>query len=154
MYKRQFHYLGYAETDSRVTQASDLTHWHVIYGFDNPILSTDRVVDPAGPRAYPLNAPIVNVSGADVLTAAQVAPFTPATGANPPAGGYNSNFFSGRVYDPQAEYTDDETVTIVFAGYNTPQPSNNLGDYRTIGRFQVRFPAGYVARTQERDGEE
>jgi hypothetical protein len=41
-------------------------------------------------------------------------------------------------------YTDEHTVTIVFAGYNTPQPSNNLGDYRTIGRFQVRFPDGYL----------
>jgi len=37
-------------------------------------------------------------------------------------------------------------VTIVFAGYNTPQPSNNLADYRSIGGFQVQFPAGYVAR--------
>jgi hypothetical protein len=34
----------------------------------------------------------------------------------------------------------------LIAGYNTPQPSNNLGDYRTIGRFQVRFPEGYVER--------
>jgi len=40
-------------------------------------------------------------------------------------------------------------VTIVFAGYNTPQPSNNLGDYRTIGRFQLRFPEGYIARGSE-----
>ena len=46
-------------------------------------------------------------------------------------------------------YTDEHTVTIVFAGYNTPQPSNNLGDYRTIGRFQVRFPDGYLARTDQ-----
>jgi len=52
----------------------------------------------------------------------------------------------GRVYDPQATYSGDDTVTIVFAGYDTPQPSNNLGDYRTIGRFQLRFPHGYVAR--------
>jgi hypothetical protein len=80
----------------------------------------------------------VNVLDADALTAAQVEPFVPV----PPA--YNTNFFSGRVYDPQAVFTDSETLTIVFAGYNTPQPSNNLGDYRTIGRFQVQFPAGYV----------
>jgi hypothetical protein len=80
----------------------------------------------------------VNVSGADALTATQVAPFVPVPG------GYNSNFFSGRVYDPQAVYTDRRTVTIVFAGCNTPQPSNNLGDYRTIGRFQLQFPEGYV----------
>jgi hypothetical protein len=135
-----FHFLGYAETDARVSQPTDLLHWHVVYGFDNPILSTDKVTDPAGPRPYPLNPPVVNVTGADALTPAQVAPFTPVPG------GYNSNFFSGRVYDPQALYTDRRTVTIVFAGYNTPQPSNNLGDYRTIGRFQVRFPEGYVER--------
>jgi hypothetical protein len=42
-------------------------------------------------------------------------------------------------------------VTIVFAGYNTPQPSNNLGDYRTIGRFQLRFPEGYVSPFDDRD---
>ena len=61
----------------------------------------------------------------------------------PPAEGVTTNFFSGRVYDPQAVYTDERTVTIVFAGYNTPQPSNNLGDYRSIGRFQLCFPSGY-----------
>jgi hypothetical protein len=33
----------------------------------------------------------------------------------------------------------------VFAGYNTPQPSNNLGDYRSIGRFQLHVPRGYFA---------
>jgi len=51
-------------------------------------------------------------------------------------------------YDPQATVTDYSTVTIVFAGYNTPQPSNNLGDDRTIGRFQLRFPDGYFAPPQ------
>ena len=134
-----FHFIGYAETVSPVTQASDLLNWRVINALDNPILSTDTVTDPSGPRPYPANAAVVNVTGADALTPAQVAPFTPVPG------GYNSNFFSGRVYDPQALYTDDETVTIVFAGYNTPQPSNNLGDYRTIGRFQLKFPEGYIS---------
>ncbi len=143
-----FHFLGYAETDNRVIGPKDLLKWHVVNGLDNPILSTDTVTDPSGPRPYPLNPPIVNVHGADALTAAQVAPFTPPVAMSPlvtPPGGYNSNFFSGRVYDPQTLYTDPETVTIVFAGYNTPQPSNNLGDYRTIGRFQLKFPAYYVA---------
>ncbi|WOJ90939.1 hypothetical protein RZS28_06540 [Methylocapsa polymorpha] len=134
-----FHFIGYAETTNRVTRPSDLLSWRVVNGLDNPILSTDTVTDPSGPRPYPLNPPIVNVSGADALSAAQVAPFAPV------AGGYNSNFFSGRVYDPQALYTDSQTVTIVFAGYDTPQPSNNLGDYRSIGRFQVQFPRYYIA---------
>jgi hypothetical protein len=67
---------------------------------------------------------------------------------------YNTNFFSGRVYDPQAIVTNNSsTVTIVFAGYNTPQPSSNLGDYRTIGRFQVQFPAGYLSRPGHVDGD-
>jgi hypothetical protein len=134
-----FHFIGYAETDEPVRKPGDLLKWHVIKGFDNPILSTNKVVDPAGPRPYPLNAPLVNVSGADALSAAQVAPYVP------PGAGFTTNFFSGRVYDPQAVYTNERTVTIVFAGYNTPQPSNNLGDYRTIGRFQLRFPEGYFA---------
>jgi hypothetical protein len=134
-----FHFIGYAETDARVKSPADLLAWHVVNGFDNPILSTDTVIDPASGRQYPANMPIVNVLGADALTLSEIAPFVPVTG------GYNSNFFSGRVYDPQAIYTDSKVVTIVFAGYNTPQPSNNLGDYRSIGRFQVQFPAGYVA---------
>jgi hypothetical protein len=150
-----FHYIGYAETKNVVNTASDLLTWTVINALDNPILSTDTVTDPSVPpsgRPYPLNSPIVNVTGADALTPAQVAPFTPATAAPPlvtPPGGYNSNFFSGRVYDPQALYTNATTVTIVFAGYNTPQPSNNLGDYRTIGRFQLQVPAGYFKRPGE-----
>ena len=133
-----FHFIGYAETTSAVSQPSDLLSWTLINRFDNPILSTDTVTDPVAHVTYPANPPLIDVTGADVLTAAQVAPWVPPTG-------HNTNFFSGRVYDPQAIVTDSSTVTIVFAGYNTPQPSSNLGDYRTIGRFQVRFPVGYVA---------
>jgi hypothetical protein len=143
-----FHFTGYAETVNAVNQVSDLLKWTVIYGLDNPILSTDTVTDPTGPRPYPLNPPLVNVSRFDALTAKQVFPFVPPQPSSPlviPPWGYNSNFFSGRVYDPQVVYTDEQTVTIIFAGYNTPQPKNNLGDYRTIGRFQLRFPAGYIA---------
>jgi hypothetical protein len=143
-----FHFVGYAETKNRVTAPADLLDWRIVYDLDHPILSTDTVTDPATHRPYPLTAPVVNVHGADVLTAAQFAPWTSPTPAAPivtPVGGYNSNFFSGRVYDPQAVYTDEKTVTIVFAGYNTPQPSSNLGDYRTIGRVQLRVPAGYFA---------
>jgi hypothetical protein len=76
-------------------------------------------------------------------------PPNPAAPIVIPPGGYNSNFFSGRVYDPQALYTDDHTLTIVFAGYNTPQPSNNLGDYRTIGRFQLQVAPGYFKRPND-----
>jgi hypothetical protein len=79
-----FHFIGYAETDKKVTGPSDLLSWHVVNGLDNPILSTDTVTDPSGPRPYPLHLPVLNVSGADVLTPAQVAPFVPATSPYPP----------------------------------------------------------------------
>jgi hypothetical protein len=139
-----FHFIGYAETVNAVNSPSDLLSWTVINGFDNPILSTDTVSDPATGQTYPAHHPLIDVTGADLLTAAQVAPWVP------PAG-HNTNLFSGRVYDPQAIYTDSTTVTIVFAGYNTPQPSSNLADYRTIGRFQVQYPAGYVKPFPEGD---
>jgi hypothetical protein len=139
-----FHFLGYAETANAVESPSDLLSWTVIFGFDNPILSTDTVTDPVAGVTYPAHPPLINVTGADVLTPAQVAPWVP------PAG-FNTNFFSGRAYDPQAIPVDDRTVTVVFAGYNTPQPSSNLGDYRTIGRFQLRFPDGYFASGEDED---
>jgi hypothetical protein len=132
-----FHFIGYAETTNVVKSPSDLLSWTIIKGFDNPILSTDTVTDPVAHVTYPANPPVVSVTNADALTGTQVSPWVAS-------GGYNTNFFSGRVYDPQAIYTDLSTVTIVFAGYNTPQPSSNLGDYRTIGRFQLQFPIGYV----------
>ena len=47
-----FHFMGYAETDNPVRQPSDLLKWHVVRGFDNPILSRDTVVDPATNTKY------------------------------------------------------------------------------------------------------
>jgi hypothetical protein len=141
-----FHFIGYAETVAEVYSPSDLLSWTVIYGFDNPILSTDTVTNPATGTKYPANPPLIDVTGVNLLTPTQVSPWVPPDG-------YNKNFFSGRLYDPQANYTDGSTVTIVFAGYNTPQPSSNLGDYRTIGRFQLRFPAGYVAPPRRNNGD-
>jgi len=145
-----FHFIGYAETATAVSSPSDLLKWTVINGLDNPILSTDTVTDysvtPAPGWAYPHSTPVINLTGVNLLTPAQVLPWTAPTPSAPivtPPGGYTSNFFSGRVYDPQAVYTDNQTLTIVFAGYNTPQPSNNLGDYRSIGRFKLQVPNGY-----------
>jgi hypothetical protein len=146
-----FHFIGYAETVAEVDRPSDLLKWTVIYGFDNPILSTDTVTDPGPPSVkYPTNRPLIDFTGIDVLTPAQVSPWAPPT-VNGTT--YNTNFFSGRLYDPQAIVTDGSTVTIVFAGYNTPQPSSNLGDYRTIGRFQLRFPTSYVAPPPRNNGD-
>ncbi|HLW93527.1 MAG TPA: hypothetical protein VKS78_19800, partial [Roseiarcus sp.] len=67
-----FHFIGYAETLHPVAQPEDLLEWRVINGFDNPILSTDTVTDTSSGQTYPANPPIVNVTGADALTPAQV----------------------------------------------------------------------------------
>jgi len=134
-----FHFVGYAETKAIVTKPSDLLAWTIVNGLDNPILSTDTLTNPVTSISYPANQPLVNVTGADKLNSNQVLPFDATKYP-----GYATNFFSGRVYDPQAVITDNETVTVVFAGYNTPQPSLNLGDYRSIGRIQLKFPADYV----------
>jgi hypothetical protein len=48
-----FHYIGYAETMKVVKTANDLLQWTVMNALDNPILSTDTVTDPSGPRPYP-----------------------------------------------------------------------------------------------------
>ena len=69
-----FHFLGYAETVGGVESPSDLQNWTVINGFDNPILSTDTVTDPVAHVTYPAKPPLVDVTGADVLTPAQVSP--------------------------------------------------------------------------------
>jgi hypothetical protein len=143
-----FHFVGYAETTNVVNGASDLLSWNIVHGFDNPIISTDTLTDPVSHQVYPANAPLVNVAGVDGLTPGQVAPFNAASYP-----GYVTNFFSGRVYDPQAVITDNETVSVIFAGYNTPQPSLNLGDYRSIGRIQLKFPAGYVKSPTSEDSE-
>ena len=67
--------------------------------------------------------------------------------------GYVTNFFSGRVYDPQAVITDSKTVSVIFAGYNTSKPSQNLGDYRSIGRVQLNFPEGYLKSARDEDSD-
>jgi len=110
-----FHYIGYAES-------TDLIHWTVINGINNPIAS----VFPA----------TVNVDANGV----------PATGngtqlatipASTPAVGNTLGFFAGRVYAPSGTQFDSKDITVVFAGYHTQKPKNGLGDYRTIGRVSL-----------------
>jgi len=138
-----FHFIGYAETVNPVKQPSDLLSWKVINGLDNPILSTDTVTDPSGPRPYPLYPPVVNVSGADALTPTQVFPFVPPVVKPPlvtPPGGYNLNFFSGRVYDPRRKNDHDCLCWLQHA--TAKQQSGRLSH---VGRFQLRVPAGYFS---------
>jgi hypothetical protein len=105
-----FHYIGYAES-------TDLIHWTVVNGINNPIVSV-----------FPVNITL-DSSG------------IPATSGTPtnipsvePVVGDTHGFYAGRVYAPSGTQLDKKDVTIVFAGYHTAKPKNGLGDYRTIGK--------------------
>lgn len=108
-----FHYIGYAES-------SDLIHWNVINGLNNPIVST---------------APFTMTVDSNGLPSATGNSIT--VPANAPVAGNTMGFFSGRVYAPSGTLFDEKDLTVIFAGYHTPKPKNGLGDYRTIGRLSL-----------------
>jgi hypothetical protein len=66
-----YHFIGYAETREAVDSPWDLLNWKVIYGFDNPILSTDTVTDPTAGATYPADRPLIDVTMADLLAPEQ-----------------------------------------------------------------------------------
>lgn len=94
-------------------ESQDLRHWTIVNGINNPIASV---------------APItVNVNN------------TPTTiPSNTPVVGETQSWFAGRVYSPSVTLLDKNDVTLIFAGYRTAQPSNDLSNYRTIGRVSLR----------------
>jgi len=110
-----FHYIGYAES-------TDLMHWTVINGINNPIISTASVTLTVNAMGVP-------------ATGAGAAPLT--IPANASVVGNVLGFFSGRVYAPSATSFDPVDITVIFAGYHTQKPKNGLGDYRTIGRVSL-----------------
>ena len=111
-----FHYIGYAES-------SDLIHWSVVNGINNPIIST-------APVTLTVNAMGVPATGGGTQSV--------TIPANPPVVGNTLGFFAGRVYAPSATSFDPFDITVIFAGYHTQKPKNGLGDYRTIGRVSLR----------------
>lgn len=110
-----FHAIMYAESP-------DLINWTVVNGINNPIASVAQVTNVTDPvTQMPVTIP-----------------------ANPPVIGYSSatetdptNWFSGRVYGPQATVGSTGTVNLIFAGYNAGY-SSDLSDYRTIGYVQLQ----------------
>jgi hypothetical protein len=54
-----------------------------------------------------------------------------------PVAGSTVGFFAGRVYASSGTIFDENTLTIIFAGYHTPKPKNGLGDYRIIRRVSL-----------------
>jgi len=118
-----FHYIGYAES-------TDLIHWTVVNGINNPIAS-------AFPATVSVNAQGVPATGAG--TSQVTIPSGPAVVGN------TQGFFAGRVYAPSATKFDDRDITVIFAGYHTQKPKNGLGDYRTIGRVSLHSSQHLIA---------
>jgi hypothetical protein len=123
-----FHYIGYAES-------TDLIHWTVINGIDNPIASTATFTM------------VVDANGAPVKAGGNGTTIT--VPSNPPVVGNTMGWFAGRVYAPSAALFDDHDITVIFAGYHTQKPKNGLGDYRTIGRFSLHSSKTIVAGSND-----
>jgi len=113
-----FHYIGYAES-------SDLLHWTVVNGINNPIVST---------HSFTLT---VDSNGVPVFPPSTAAGTTITVPSTTPVAGLTNGFFEGRVYAPSATLFGHHDLTVFFAGYHTPKPKNGLGDYRTIGRLSL-----------------
>jgi len=109
-----FQYIGYAES-------TDLIHWTVVNGINNPVVST---------------APFTLTVDGNGVPSTTGSPLT--VPASKPVVGDAMGFFSGRVYAPSGALDGDHRLNILFAGYHTPKPKNGLGDYRTIGRVSIR----------------
>ena len=122
-----FHYIGYAES-------TDLIHWTVINGINNPIAS----VFPATLAVNAQGVPATGVGASPVTIPAHV-----------PVVGNTQGFFAGRVYAPSATKFDERNITVIFAGYHTQKPKNGLGDYRTIGRVSLHSSQHLVAVGQD-----
>jgi hypothetical protein len=110
-----FHYIGYAES-------TDLIHWTVVNGINNPIASVF-------PATLSVNAQGVPATGTGT-SLVTIPAHTPIVGDAP-------GWFAGRVYAPSGTLFNEHSLTVVFAGYHTQKPKNGLGDYRTIGRFSL-----------------
>ena len=109
-----FHYIGYAES-------TDLIHWHVINGINNPIVSVNPFTMTVDSMGVPAS------SGGTLITVP----------AKAPVAGNTMGWFAGRTYAPSGTLFDSNDITVIFAGYHTPKPKNGLGDYRTIGRISL-----------------
>ncbi len=120
-----FHAIMYAESNG-----SDLTNWTVINGINNPIASIAQqtgLTDPQTGRTnvtIPANTPLIGQSVA----------------------GGQFDWFSGRVYGPQAIVTSPSTVSLIFAGYNAGfqlgGKSRDYSNYRNIGQVNLQVTNG------------
>jgi hypothetical protein len=122
-----FHAIMYAESNG-----SDLTHWTVINGINNPIASIAQQTGLTDPQTGATNVTIPST--------------TPVIGQSVAGGLYD--WLSGRVYGPQAIVTSPSTVSLVFAGYNAGfqlgGKSRDYSNYRNIGQVNLQVTNGVM----------
>ena len=120
-----FHAVMYAESNG-----SDLTNWTVINGINNPVASIAQQTGLTDPQ-----------TGATNVT---IPANTPLIGQSVAGGQFD--WFSGRVYGPQAIVTSPSTVSLIFAGYNAGfqlgGKSRDYSNYRNIGQVNLQVTNG------------
>jgi hypothetical protein len=113
-----FHAIMYAESP-------DLKNWTVVNGINNPIASIAQQTGLTDPQ-----------TGATNVT---IPANTPLIGQSVAGGLYD--WFSGRVYGPQAIVTSPNTVSLIFSGYNAGfqlgGSSRDFSNYRNIGQVNL-----------------
>jgi hypothetical protein len=110
-------------------ESSDLRNWTVINGIQNPIASIIplTVVFNGSPVTVPANRPVV---------------------------GNTLGWFDGRTYSPSFVQTSEHGGVLSFAGYHTPRPNDDRGDYRGIGSVRLRSAREIVAVSNGADNDD
>jgi hypothetical protein len=74
--------------------------------------------------------------------------------ANKPVVGNTLGWFEGRIYSPSFTLSGEHDGVLNFAGYHTPKPNDNRGDYRSIGSVRLHFSRHIVAISNGADHED
>ena len=101
-----FHYIGYAES-------TDMVHWTVFNGINNPIASINRITT-------------ANQAGGATVTIPANDPVVPT-----------EPWFAQRLYAPTATQIDSTHLSMTFAGYGVQSPNTDLLNYRQIGNVEL-----------------
>jgi hypothetical protein len=68
------------------------------------------------------------------------------------ASGAPQSWWAGRAFGPSVTVSHDgRRATLLFAGFHTPTPNGDLGDYRQIGQVDMELSRGHHARADEDD---
>ena len=107
-------------------ESADLRNWTVINGIQNPIASIIplTVVLNGSPLTVPAKRAVV---------------------------GNTLGWFDGRIYSPSFVLTSEHNGVLNFAGYHTPRPNDDRGDYRGIGSVQLHSSKNILAVSNGED---